>query len=67
VKQITVTLTIAEARALSHAVGNTTSAEDAMEAVFSRKTERAAAYRAHAKLDAALASVGGFKLIHKKR
>lgn len=58
--RITLVLTIAEARALSFAAGNTTDAPDAMEAIFSHHAERKAAYRAHAKLDAAIAAVGGW-------
>jgi len=51
---IMVKLTLAEARALSHAAGNTTSDPYAMEAVFRTRTEINSAYRAHQKLDDAL-------------
>jgi hypothetical protein len=51
---VTVRLTEAEARALSHVAGNSTSAPDAMGALFRSGAQRAAAYRGHEKLDAAL-------------
>lgn len=53
-REVRVTLTTAEADALSYAAGNTTSAPDAMEALFATRAKRDTCYRAHTKLDAAI-------------
>jgi hypothetical protein len=64
-KTVTITLTLAEARALSRAAGNTTIGPDAMEAIFPTGAERHAAYRAQEKLDTAIARRGGWSAVAK--
>lgn len=59
-RKVVVELTVAEARALSHAAGNSTDSPDAMEALFQAHVERNAAYRGHLKLDQAIRRVGGW-------
>lgn len=60
-RKVVIELTVAEAKGLSTAAGNTTMAPDAMEAIFPTGAERSAAYRGQAKLDRAIAAVGGWK------
>jgi hypothetical protein len=57
---VIITLTLNEALALSHAVDNSTSSPDCMEAIFQKKSERNSAYSAHQKLDDAIRAVNGF-------
>lgn len=51
-RPVVIRLTMAEAKALSHAVGNSTDHPDVMEALFDDETERDAALRAVEKLNA---------------
>lgn len=48
--EVPIYLTIAEARGVDKALGNTTSAPDAMEAVFLTPAQRDAAHRGHQKI-----------------
>ena len=52
-KRVTVEMTLAEAKALWHAAGNTIDHPDAMEATFPNGSQRNAAYRGHDKLASA--------------
>lgn len=51
---IVINLTLAEARAMSWALGNSTNHPDAMESLFPTLHGRKAAWRAHAKIDEAV-------------
>jgi hypothetical protein len=59
-RTVTITLTLAEAKALSHVAGNTTSDPYAMDAIFRTKTDIKSAYRAHQKLDDALRAAAAY-------
>lgn len=53
-REITITLTVSQARALSFAAGNIMDHEDCVESVFATGSQRSCAYRAYSKLNTAL-------------